>query len=1611
MFDSVGTGGLAAYMSFREWSWNNILILIGLETEARLAEISTSDEDNRLDLQVETAHPVTPDELENLVALIGAKLIQDPIESESSRIDGGVVYALSITSNNTPVHIEAVLLEIPDVVTVWLNEIVATTEPVPLVPNTVPWSPQNVPIMAKLEFSEIGDLMAEGSSKLSPLVNMADPETIFGPLLSAQVAEFEAVLDVTPNMVMGGTLAFGGPVNGNRGTRPVEGIEQPSGEAAYVAGQLLVQFSGKASDTGKLQALKAIGGQIEEVINETAGPYGTGGQLVLISFDASLPIDRVIENLLRDATVETAGRNWFYQSEAFVSDDRYYTDGSLWGMYGDTTSPANQYGSQAGEAWAAGYGGSMSTVVGVIDTGMDPTHPDLYLNIWLNQMEIPLALRDVLKDTDLDGLITFRDLNHADNSSHVSDLNNNNRIDAFDLLDDTVWTDGVDTSGNGYIDDLVGWNFWDNNNQPYLASDGDEHGTHVAGTIGGLGGNGAGVVGVNWDVQLMPLKFLGPSGGYTSGAIAAVDYYTWYAKNDTTLDYAATNNSWGGGGFSTALRDAIVRGGLEDVLFVAAAGNSGNDADASPSYPAAYTTIEFLGYEAVLSVAAINSSGGLASFSNYGDVSVDLGAPGVSVWSTLPGGYGSYSGTSMASPHVAGAIALYAAAFPTATAAEIRDILLGSVTETGALLGKTVTGGRLDINTMMNGMADAPVYVLGMVVNDSVIAGGEMLEVTISFSKGVTFDQTGLTYDAGSLDFFSLTSNGDGTTWVATFTPAAAVTSSSQTVGVKPGSYTATDGSLSDAPAATSGEFTVDTVAPGTPIISMVVNDANGDGNLTTGESATVTITFTEAVTNFEIADISLTNATGALTELQSVDGGTTWTVTFTPDSGQSGEFSVTVAESYTDVAGNPGTAGTSTNFALNTTGSTPGMNVYGTDGSESVFGGDGDDIISGLPENTAFNGAGTIDFLYGYGGVDTFILGNASAGIFYDDGNDNSGNTGTNDYVHIKDFGVGGADKVKLIGGDGQYLLAEWTMDGVAGTVIAKDGSGRNFGSFDSKDEIIAFLEGVTPGDLSKTTDETGTFTFVTFAGGPDMIAPVVTVEGLTTSDTTPALSGTVDDFTASILVAINGSSYAATNSGNGTWTLADNTIMEIADGTYDVVVTATDGAGNSATDSTTADLVIDTTAPVVTVDTLTTSDTTPQLTGTVTGTTAPISVAVNGSSYTATNNGNGTWTLVDDAITSALAPGTYDVSVRVTDEAGNVGQDTSADELIITDSAGPVVTVDALTTSDTTPALSGKVDDTAALISVAINGSIYTATNNGDGTWMLVEGAIATGLADGTYDVVVTATDGAGNSATDNTAGELIIDTTLPVVTVAALSTPDTTPTLTGMVTDTTTATVSVAVGTQTFENVSVDAFGNWSVTVSTALTPGTYDVSATATDAAGNSATDQTISELIIEEFLGQIIFGTTGSDVLSGGSGNDIISGLPDPAETPTTTTLGEGEVDTLTGGGGEDVFELGDSRGIFYDDDNPRSGNNGKNDYALITDFMIGVDKIQLSLTGAGTSIFDEYFLVAWTQSGVTGTGIFHDTDGAGRFDSKDEMIGLVEAVGVSDFTDTDFVVV
>lgn len=389
-------------------------------------------------------------------------------------------------------------------------------------------------------------------------------------------------------------------------------------------------------------------------------------------------------------------------SIAAVSNDPGYVNGTLWGMQGDATAIANAYGSQAGEAWAAGHIGSTKTVVGVIDTGIDYTHPDLYLNIWLNQREVPITLRASLSDIDFDGLFTFRDLNHSSNASFVIDYNRNGRIDAGDLLNDVRWENGFDDDGNGYRDDLIGWDFVNNDNDPF---DDNRHGTHVSGTIGATGGNGVGVAGVNWNVQMVALKFLSASGSGSTGAAArAVDYFTDAAIRATsTENFVATNNSWGGGGYSQALNDAIGRAAQQDILFIAAAGNSSSNNDATNNYPSNYSTTSAAGYDAVVAVASLTSTGALSSFSSYGASTVDIAAPGSSIYSTLAGGgYGVLSGTSMATPHVTGAVALYASQNPDASAAEIKQALLASAAATTSLAGKVVTGGRLDIGALMN---------------------------------------------------------------------------------------------------------------------------------------------------------------------------------------------------------------------------------------------------------------------------------------------------------------------------------------------------------------------------------------------------------------------------------------------------------------------------------------------------------------------------------------------------------------------------------------------------------------------------------------------------------------------------------------------------------------------------------------------------------------------------------------------------------------------------------------------------------------------------------------------------------------------------------------------
>ena len=337
--------------------------------------------------------------------------------------------------------------------------------------------------------------------------------------------------------------------------------------------------------------------------------------------------------------------------------------------------------------------GTRKFVVGVVDSGIDYNHQDLFMNIWINNAEIPTSIRNTLVDADGDGVITFWDLNHSSNAGKVADNNGNGVIDPSDILRPTSqggWLDGVDQDSNGYVDDLLGWDFANSDNDPM---DDNNHGTHVAGTIGAVGNNGVGVAGINWSISLMPLKFLSASGsGLVSRAVMAIDY----AVNKGVK---LTNHSWGGANYSVSLAAAIGRARDAGHIIVAAAGNSGQNLDSSPQYPASYST----SYNNVVTVASVNSSDQLASSSNYGVNTVTLAAPGVSILSTVRNnGYSYFSGTSMAAPHVAGAIALYWASHPTLSYTQVIEKLKTSVDPIPGLADKVMTGGRLNVGKMFD---------------------------------------------------------------------------------------------------------------------------------------------------------------------------------------------------------------------------------------------------------------------------------------------------------------------------------------------------------------------------------------------------------------------------------------------------------------------------------------------------------------------------------------------------------------------------------------------------------------------------------------------------------------------------------------------------------------------------------------------------------------------------------------------------------------------------------------------------------------------------------------------------------------------------------------------
>ena len=460
-------------------------------------------------------------------------------------------------------------------------------------------------------------------------------------------------------------------------------------------GELLVRFkNGKnMSDAGAQAEIAQLGGKV-------AKQHKNAGNIYLMEFDKSADLTMTAKALLANPNVEFAEPNYELKAlEALDAsplknapaapgkapaavDDQLKIQpvagvnplltpndpmfSQLWGMNNDGSGGGvADMDINAPEAWNTRTNAS-SVIVAVLDTGVDYNHEDLSANKWVNTGEIP--------------------------------------------------NNGIDDDGNGYVDDYYGWNFAYGNSNPW---DDNGHGTHVAGTIGAVGNNAKGVAGVCWNVKIMPLKFLNSSGsGWTEDAIEALNYLVMM-RSEYGLNIRVVNNSWGGGGYSNALQTAFNILKSVNILPVCAAGNDALDADQSPMYPAAYKL------DNIVSVAAMDKQGKPAYFTNWGISSVDLAAPGVSILSSVPGNnYASYSGTSMATPHVSGVAALTAAHY-SLNWQQLKGRLLNSV----KLLNEADWGNKR-------------IMTMGMVRADTALA-------SVSGSRPAIFNLSPSTFGAG----------------------------------------------------------------------------------------------------------------------------------------------------------------------------------------------------------------------------------------------------------------------------------------------------------------------------------------------------------------------------------------------------------------------------------------------------------------------------------------------------------------------------------------------------------------------------------------------------------------------------------------------------------------------------------------------------------------------------------------------------------------------------------------------------------------------------------------------------------------------------------------------
>lgn len=411
---------------------------------------------------------------------------------------------------------------------------------------------------------------------------------------------------------------------------PFSAFAQGPWGTPFVPGEVLVKFRSDVS-TKRAASLQLY----------STGPTVTRFPIAKDLECVKLPPDITVEDAVgaynQLPEVQYAEPNYIRRAFLKPSDPSFF---KLWGLHNTRQTAGKRDADIDGpEAWNTQTGNS-NIVIAVMDTGADWDHEDLSSNIWTNSYETE---------------------------------------------------DGVDGDGNGYIDDLIGWDFVNDDNDPYDDDVEQYHGTHVSGTIAAVGDNGIGVVGVNWSASIMLLKILGAGGqGSVAEEIAAIDYAI---QNGARI----INASLGGSGYSSAEYDAITRARDAGILFVAAAGNDGWNTDLIPVYPACHHL------DNIIAVAATDENDRLASFSNYGVTSVDVAAPGVSIYSTSGGNSYQYlSGTSMAAPHVSGLAALLWADDDALTWSEAKARILANVDAKIALEGRILTGGRINANRSLS---------------------------------------------------------------------------------------------------------------------------------------------------------------------------------------------------------------------------------------------------------------------------------------------------------------------------------------------------------------------------------------------------------------------------------------------------------------------------------------------------------------------------------------------------------------------------------------------------------------------------------------------------------------------------------------------------------------------------------------------------------------------------------------------------------------------------------------------------------------------------------------------------------------------------------------------